>query len=162
MGDKIIFETLNIMKYKNFGIGLAVITGILIWQIISIARIKSKSLIPPLETVTEGKQQSADDVSIEINYLSGKSGENKLVFEISLNTHSVDLDDIDFQKSVVMEKDGQTFIPLDVEISGSGHHRSAVLSFPGVGVPLKIVFLGTAEIEKKEFEFKELPATERL
>lgn len=144
------------MKYKNFGILLAVIAGILIWQIISIARIKPKSLIPPLETVTGEKQQPADDVSVEINYLSGKSDESKIVFEISLNTHSVDLDDIDFQKSVVMQRGGQTFAPSKVENSGSGHHRSVVLSFPGVGVPLKIVFLGSKEIERREFGFEKL------
>lgn len=144
------------MKYKNFGILLAVITGILIWQIVSIAKTKPKSLIPSPETALGGPQQSAGDTSVEINYLAGKSGENKFVFEISLNTHAVDLDDIDFQKAVVMEKDGQTFLPRAVETSGSGHHRSAELSFPGVGVPLKIVFLGTVEIEKKEFEFNKL------
>lgn len=158
MGYKIIFEILNIMKYKNFGIGLAVITGILIWQAFFIIKSEPEQSVSSPEIVVD-TQQSAGDVSVEINYLSGKSDESKIVFEISLNTHSVDLDDIDFQKAVVMEKDGQTFIPLDVEISGSGHHRSAELSFPGVGVPLKIVFLGSKEIEKKEFEFIELPAT---
>lgn len=144
------------MKYRFFGVGLAVVAGILIWQIISIARIKPKSLIPPLETVTGDKQQPADEVSVEINYLSGKSDESQIVFEISLNTHSVDLDDIDFQKSVVLQKGGQTFAPSKVENSGSGHHRSAELSFSGVGVPLKIVFLGTKEIERREFDFEKL------
>ena len=156
MGGKIIFEYLNIMKYKNLGLGLAAIAGILIWQIISIAKTEPKSLIPPPETVAGGAQQPAGDVSVEVNYMAGKSDENKIVFEIILNTHSVDLDGIDFQKTVVMQKDGQTFFPLAVEISGSGHHRSAELSFPGVGVPLKIVFLGTREVDRKEFEFKKL------
>mgnify|MGYP001586251147 CR=1 FL=1 len=124
-----------------------VVAGILIWEIISIS---------PPEVVTGGTQQPAGDVSVEINYLAGKSIGDQIVFEVSLNTHSVDLDGIDFQKTVVMQKDGQTFFPLAVEISGSGHHRSAELSFPGTGVPLKIVFLGTPEIAKQEFEFKEL------
>lgn len=144
------------MKYKSIGIVLAVIAGILIWQITSIAKTEPKSLIPPLETATGEKQQPADDVSVEINYLSGKSDESQIVFEISLNTHSVDLDDIDFQKSVVLQRGGQTFAPSKVENSGSGHHRSAVLSFPGVGVPLNIVFLGSKEIERREFGFEKL------
>lgn len=157
-GYKIIFGILNIMKYKNFGILLAVIAGILIWQAFFIIKSEPEQSVSSPEIVVD-TQQSAGDVSVEINYLSGKSGETNIVFEISLNTHSVDLDDIDFQKAVVLQKGGQTFAPSKVENSGSGHHRSAELSFPGVGVPLKIVFLGTAEIEKKELEFKELPAT---
>ena len=85
IGDKIIFETLNIMKYKSIGIVLAVIAGILIWQIISIAKTEPKSLIPPPETVAGGAQQPAGDVSVEVNYMAGKSDENKIVFEIILN-----------------------------------------------------------------------------
>ena len=144
------------MKYKSIGIVLAVIAGILIWQIISIAKTEPKSLIPSPETALGGPQQPAGDTSVEINYLAGKSDESKLAFEISLNTHSVDLNGIDFQKSVVMQKDGRTIFPLKVETSGSDHHRSAELLFPVTGVPLKIVFLGTAEVARQEFEFKRL------
>lgn len=144
------------MKYKSLGAGLVIIAGVLIWQIISIAKTKPKLLIPPPEAVTGGPQQPDGDISVEINYLAGKSNKNKTVFEISLNTHSVDLDGIDFSKTVVMQKDGQTFLPLAVEISGSGHHRSAELSFSRAGVPLKIVFLGTPEVGRQEFEFGEL------
>ena len=128
------------MKYKSIGIVLAVIAGILIWPVILIIREKPKPLTPISEVVADEIQQSTESVSAEVSYLSGKSNENKIVFEISLNTHSVDLDGIDFQKSVVMQKGNQTFSPLTVEISGSGlpaeasakagHHRSAELSFP--------------------------------
>ena len=171
VSDKIIFETLNIMKYKSIVIVLAVIAGILIWPVILIIREKPKPLTPISEVVADEIQQSTESVSAEVSYLSGKSNENKIVFEISLNTHSVDLDGIDFQKSVVMQKGNQTFSPLTVEISGSGlpaeasakagHHRSAMLSFLRVGVPLKIVFLGTKEAGRKEFEFEKLKGGER-
>jgi len=155
-GDKIIFEDLNIMKYKNIGIGLIVVTGILIWEIISIVKTKPESIISSPEVVPGGAQQQSGDVSVEINYLAGKSDASKIVFEVSLNTHSVDLNDIDFQKTVLMQKDGLTIFPLKVETSGADHHRSAELSFSQVGVPLKIVFVGTEAIGRKEFEFKEL------
>lgn len=157
-GDKIIFESLNIMKPKNLGIGLVIIAGVLVWQGILIIRTESKSPVSSSETVAE-TQQSVGDVSVEVNYLAGKSDENKIVFEISLNTHSVDLEEIDFQKTVILQKDGQSFPPFKVEIFGSGHHRSAELSFSKAGVPLKIVFLGTPEVGRKEFEFEKLPAT---
>jgi methyl coenzyme M reductase beta subunit len=144
------------MKYKNLGIGLAVIAGILFWQIISIA--KTKPGFP--EAVSESKnvetQIPAEDVSVGVNYLAGKSTEVKIVFEVALNTHSVNLNDVDFQKTMVMLADGKTYEPFAVTTSGADHHRSAELSFSKVGVPLKIVFLGTEVVEKKEFEFKEL------
>ena len=133
-----------------------VVAGILILGIISIAKTKPESLLSSPEAVTGELQQPTKDVSVEINYLAGKSDESKLAFEISLNTHSVDLNGIDFQKSVVMQKDGRTIFPLKVETSGSDHHRSAELLFPVTGVPLKIVFLGTAEVARQEFEFKRL------
>lgn len=132
------------MKYKNLGLGLAIIAGALIW--------KGISIMP----VAIDTQKPTGEVSVEINYLAGKSDGNQIVFEIVLNTHSIDLDDIDFQKTVIMGKNGQTFSPLAVETSGSNHHRSAVLSFSRVGVPLKIVFLGTPEVGRQEFEFGEL------
>lgn len=136
------------MKYKFFGIGLAVIAGVLIWQ-------GSLMLFPKRAIVSE--QRGEDEVSVEVNYLPGKSYRDKIVFNVSLDTHSVDLDGIDFKKSVILQKDGQTFIPMDVEISGSGHHRSAELSFSGVGVPLKIIFTGTQEVKRQEFGFEKLP-----
>ena len=89
---------------------LAVIAGILIWPVILIIREKPKPLTPISEVVADEIQQSTESVSAEVSYLSGKSNENKIVFEISLNTHSVDLDGIDFQKSVVMQKATKRFL----------------------------------------------------
>ena len=155
-GDKIIFEDLNIMKYKNIGIGLIVVTGILIWEIISIVKTKPESIISSPEVVPGGAQQQSGDVSVEINYLAGKSDASKSVFEVSLNTHSVDLNDIDFKKTVVMLSGGETFYPLETETFGADHHRSAELIFSMAGVPLKIIFLGTEAVERKEFEFEKL------
>jgi len=156
-GGKIIFEDLNIMRYKIIGMGLVIIAGIFIWQGILI-------LSPKQVTVSDQKQ--AGEVSVEANYSAGKSDEDKIVFEVSLNTHSVDLDGIDFQKTVLMQKDGQTSTPLAVEISGSGlpaeasakagHHRWASVKFNRVSPPLKIIFLGTPEIAQQEFMFDEL------
>ncbi|MBI5356627.1 hypothetical protein HZB78_03365 [Candidatus Collierbacteria bacterium] len=147
------------MKYRNFSLGLGLVTaviGILVWQRISSARTTSKSLIPPPEAVTGGTQQPAGQVSVEVNYLAGKSDENKIVFEVSLNTHSVDLDDIDFQKSVILEASGRKFSPVAVKTEGANHHRSAEVKFNRVSAPLKIIFLETPEVARQEFMFDEL------
>jgi hypothetical protein len=56
---------------------------------------------------------------------------------VGLDTHSVGLDGIAFEKTVVFESpDGFEVVPLAVEqAKGSGHHREAVLVFPAVSQP---------------------------
>jgi len=50
---------------------------------------------------------------------------------IALNTHSVGLDAIALDRAIALRNaDGTDVAPTAVETSGSGHHRSAVLSFP--------------------------------
>ena len=144
------------MRYKNLGIGFAAIAGILFWQIISISKTKPGFPEAAPENNIADTQIPAGEVSVEINYLAGKSDASEIVFEVSLNTHSVDLNDIDFKKTVVMLSGGETFYPLETETFGADHHRSAELIFSMAGVPLKIIFLGTEAVERKEFEFKEL------
>lgn len=95
-------------------------------------------------------------VTVSAEYLPTSSSAGFIVFQVSLNTHSVDLDSIDFQKSVVLEKSGQKFSPFEVAVEGSGHHREASVKFNRVTVPFKIVFLETPEVNRQEFEFKEL------
>lgn len=96
------------------------------------------------------------DVAVAVDFQPSQSDSQNLAFEVSLNTHSVDLDDIDFQKSVVLEKSGQKISPLSAETSGSGHHRSAVVKFTRVAPPLKIIFSETPQTARQEFEFDEL------
>lgn len=51
--------------------------------------------------------------------------------KIALDTHSVALDTISFDRSVVLRQaDGTDMAPTAVEVSGGGHHRQAVLTFP--------------------------------
>lgn len=146
------------MNYRNLAVvtGLTITAGVLVWQLTAINQPPPRSLNSKLEEAVADARQPTGEVSIEVNYLAGKSDENEIVFEVSLNTHSVDLDDIDFQKTVILEKDGRTLSPQVVEISGSSHHRTAVVKFVRAEVPFKIVFLGTPEVGRQEFEFREL------
>ncbi len=95
-------------------------------------------------------------VTVSVNFQPSQSDAQTLDFEVVLNTHSVDLDDIDFQKSVILEKSGQQFPPLEVKTEGAGHHRSAVVKFTRVAPPLKIIFSETPQTARQEFEFDEL------
>lgn len=102
-------------------------------------------------------------VTVSAEYLPARSSADFIIFRVSLNTHSIDLDDINFQKSVVLEKSGQKFSPVEVTANGSGlpaeasakagHHLSAEVKFSRAVPPFKIVFLETPEVNRQEFEF---------
>jgi hypothetical protein len=95
-------------------------------------------------------------VTVAVNFLPSQSDPQTIAFEVILNTHSVDLDDIDFLKSVVLETSGQKFSPIEVKTEDSGHHRSATVKFTRVSPPAKVIFLKTDQIAGQEFEFKQL------
>lgn len=116
----------------------------------------SPSSPDPKLTTKNSQPDAASAVTISVEYLPNLSSAQLIVFQVSLNTHSVDLDGIDFQKSVVLEKSGQKFSPVEVTAEGSGHHREASVKFNRVTVPFKIVFLETPEVNRQEFEFNEL------
>ena len=53
------------------------------------------------------------------------------IFQIALNTHSVDLDGIDLVKVAVLRTDqGQEVHPSSWDAPKGGHHRSGTLTFP--------------------------------
>lgn len=116
----------------------------------------SSSPLDSKPTTQNSQPPAASPITVSAEYLSNRSPADFIVFQISLNTHSVDLDNIDFQKSVVLEKSSQKFSPLEVAAEGSGHHRSAEVKFNRLAPPFKIIFLETPEVNQQEFEFNRL------
>ena len=69
-------------------------------------------------------------VTAKATYLN-PGGTEDTRFEISLDTHSVDLDSYDLKAlSSLRDDTGKVFRPTKVENKGSGHHRQFVLVFP--------------------------------
>ena len=69
-------------------------------------------------------------VTAKATYLN-PGGTEDTRFEISLDTHSVDLDSYDLKALSSLRDDaGKVFRPTKVENKGSGHHRQFVLVFP--------------------------------
>src|SRR5262249_42981981 len=69
-------------------------------------------------------------VTVKVTYLNPQGTEDAR-FEISLDTHSVDLDSYDLKAlSSLRDGAGRTYQPSNVENKGSGHHRQVVLAFP--------------------------------
>jgi hypothetical protein len=53
------------------------------------------------------------------------------VFEIALNTHSVDLDSLDLADAVLRNDRGDTLTAQPWSAPAGGHHRAGTLSFDG-------------------------------
>jgi hypothetical protein len=69
-------------------------------------------------------------VTVKVTYLNPQGTEDAR-FEISLDTHSVDLDSYDLKALSSLRDDaGKVYQPTKVENKGSGHHRQLVLVFP--------------------------------
>ena len=52
------------------------------------------------------------------------------VFDVKLDTHSVDLDKIDLRALAVLRVDGEDIAAVSWEAPKGGHHREGTLSFP--------------------------------
>lgn len=67
-------------------------------------------------------------VSIDVKWLGIEN--DKLVFDVSMNTHSVNLDQYDLGKlSVLLDEQGNQYIPSSWESAPGGHHRKGTLTF---------------------------------
>ena len=67
-------------------------------------------------------------VEIQVKWLADKK--DSLVFDVSMNTHSVDLDRYDLkQLTVLHDSQGNEYRPFSWNSAAGGHHRSGKLSF---------------------------------
>lgn len=67
-------------------------------------------------------------VEIQVKWLADKK--DSLVFDVSMNTHSVDLDKYDLkQLTVLHDSQGNEYQPLSWNSAAGGHHRSGKLIF---------------------------------
>lgn len=81
--------------------------------------------------------------------------------KVVLDTHSAGLDSIAFDRVVaVRTSDGADIAPAAVEqVSGSGHHRQAVLVFaPLAAGPLRIVVKNVGGVAERSFVWETQPA----
>ncbi|MBI1734515.1 MAG: hypothetical protein HYR51_05010 [Candidatus Rokubacteria bacterium] len=81
--------------------------------------------------------------------------------KVVLDTHSVGLDTIAFERVVLLKSpDGIDVRPKAVEaVTGSGHHREALLTFPRPGDgPLRIVVRDVGGIAERVFTWDPWPA----
>lgn len=79
-------------------------------------------------------------VTIDVTWENPKQTTASLTFSVGMDTHSIDLDNIDLSKQAVLRNDrGQELKPERWDSPPGGHHRSGVLTFPakdGSGRPI--------------------------
>jgi Spy/CpxP family protein refolding chaperone len=93
------------------------------------------------QQLTQEDRQGGVTVSATLLTPEKPRADGKLAVQVKLETHSVDLDQYQLEKlAVLRDAQGREVQPAGLEsASGSGHHREAVLTFPGVdtaGTPL--------------------------
>ncbi len=68
-------------------------------------------------------------VTIDVEWI--KEGDGLLLFDVSMNTHSVDLDGYDLAELAVLHDDtGNEYYPVSWDSAAGGHHRRGTLTFP--------------------------------
>ncbi len=80
---------------------------------------------------TNGLVQSNTGGSVTIDVEWIKAEDNSLVFKVTMNTHSVDLDQYDLEELAVLRDDtGNEYHPVFWNSAPGGHHRRGTLTFP--------------------------------
>ena len=79
---------------------------------------------------TNGLVQSNTGGSVTIDVEWIKAEDDSLVFNVAMNTHSVDLDEYDLGKLTVLRDDaGNEYRPVSWDSAPGGHHRMGTLTF---------------------------------
>lgn len=80
---------------------------------------------------TNGLVQSHTGGSVTIDIEWIEEGDGLLIFDVAMNTHSVDLDQYDLGELAVLRDDtGNEYHPVSWDAAPGGHHRSGTLTFP--------------------------------
>ena len=74
------------------------------------------------------QSSTGGSVTIDVKWLGVE--DNSLAFDVSMNTHSVNLDQYDLKQLAILKDDlGNEYVPLRWDSSPGGHHRSGKLVF---------------------------------
>lgn len=110
----------------------------------NITQIPQKSL--PVLINEEG------NVSIEVKP-QALSQDKEAIFNITLSTHSVELDYDLVKISKLIDSQGKIYKPTSWTGGSGGHHLSGTLSFPKIGEKTRFVTLVISEISGVERKF---------
>lgn len=78
------------------------------------------------------QRNEGGEVTVEVTWEGPAAG---AVFDVQLDTHSVDLDVLDLSDAVLINNRGEQLTPIPWKAPKGGHHRGGRLTFSGDAVP---------------------------
>src|SRR3989344_2660652 len=109
------------------------------------------NILPNYETIFSG---DTNEGAVLVGLTPTEITDNRLIVQIGVNTHSVDLSQFDLKEMAVLEYDGKTIKPIEVP-SLSGHHSSGNIVFETnkKANEFKVTILDIPNIEERVFEW---------
>jgi hypothetical protein len=108
------------------------------------------------------KINQARAVTISITPVPMEKASTELVFSVSMNTHSVNLDYDLLELAILRDADGREYRPSGWQASTGGHHVSGTLRFTDVdddilreGLNYEIVITGVAGAPARVFRWEQ-------
>ena len=122
----------------------------------------SPSSVSSASRPTSGSVQTDEGGSVTIEVEWGKEASGSLIFKVTMDTHSVDLDQYDLGKLAFLRDDmGIEYYPVSWNAAAGGHHRSGTLAFPlpdsvsgGKSKFIEMVIQDVAGIEARVLKWK--------
>ncbi len=103
------------------------------------------------------KRDTRGPVTVAVTPMEGAGAGAPLKVKVALDTHSVGLDGVVFERSVTLRRpDGTEVSPSSVEqVKGGGHHREATLIFASPpGGDLHVVVKGVGGVAERSFRWE--------
>ena len=148
------------MKQANiFLIGGLIVVALIgiVWVVFDFSLKEQNKENALKENILEPQTNNEGGVAIVVRPQSIKENAASWNFEISLDTHSVELNEDLVEASVLIDKNGKEYQPVEWEgDSAGGHHRSGVLKFAPISPWPKMIELkirGVNGIEQRIFRW---------
>ena len=113
-----------------------------------------KALTTLSPTVVIAQKREEADVAVSVEYIPQQANSDETTVVVALDTHSVNLDNVNFSRDVTVEKDGKVIKPIRIKEEGSGHHRKTQLTFPKTPLPFIIIVSNVSKVARREFPFE--------
>ncbi len=118
-------------------------------------------VLPALAAAEElTKRDSTGPVTVVATLMPPSAAGEPLRVKLALDTHSVGLDTIAFERAVALRRpDGTEVAPTAVETTGGGHHRQTVVVFPSPApnIPVVLVVKAVGGVAERVFTWQALP-----
>jgi hypothetical protein len=105
----------------------------------------------------EAQTSNKNMVRVDVKPIQLTAGE-KAIFQVSLNTHSVDLSYDMEEACILQDNEGRAYkVPKWKGSPPGGHHRRGTLEFPALeGNPrsIRLILKGIADVPERAFEWK--------